>query len=153
MGKDIENRPQRYTVIRHRWIALHAGQRIGGGSLSRGDALSAVEAVAARAGWERFGLGLRHPDHGFVPLNPDAIDTEAICAVAYLADIIDGDRSPWAMDDQWHWKLERVTFLREPVPAKGAQGIWRTTKAQQRAIADQLQGEITRRPAGHYEVR
>lgn len=54
--------------------------------------------------------------------------TGAIIAVATLAGICrDSPRcrcGPWAATGQNHWRLEDVRALAEPVPMRGAQGLW-----------------------------
>jgi len=51
----------------------------------------------------------------------------AIVAVATLADIhvCDGECSPWAEAGRHHWVLSDVRPVAEPVPCKGALGLWR----------------------------
>ena len=47
------------------------------------------------------------------------------------------DCSPWAMDSGWHWPIESVTPLAQPVPCKGALGFWRLQGAARAAVQDQ----------------
>lgn len=55
---------------------------------------------------------------------PDA--RGAVIATAQLAGchICNGDCSPWADPGEWHWELADVTALSEPVPFRGALGLW-----------------------------
>jgi hypothetical protein len=46
--------------------------------------------------------------------------------------------SPWAFPDAWHWKLANVHPLPEPVPCKGALGLWRLPEDVKRAVTGQL---------------
>lgn len=51
----------------------------------------------------------------------------SIVAVATLADIhvCGGECSPWAEPGRHHWVLSDVRPVAEPVPCKGALGLWR----------------------------
>jgi hypothetical protein len=99
-GKDIENRSWRRSF--RGWIALHAS------------AQPARDAV--------FPRGHRLPDL-------DALNYSAICGVARIVDIVTKSRSKWFWrpDDgsiNCGWVLANVTALREPIPCKGALGLW-----------------------------
>jgi hypothetical protein len=113
-GKDVENRSRR---IHHRgWIALHASGRPN------------LEA--------RFPRGHRVPDF-------DALSYSAICGVARLVDVVERSRSKWfwrPVDGavNFGWVLEDATPLKQPIPAKGALGLWNLTGSQIRSIQKQL---------------
>ena len=47
--------------------------------------------------------------------------------------------SPWAVRDFWHWELSNVRSLPEPVPCKGALGLWRLTEDIEQAVRSQIQ--------------
>ena len=69
---------------------------------------------------------MTHPDHDPVAFYPEAIATGAIVAVAYVYQITPASESPWAaLAASWKWGLDRVTFLPEPIPRRGSQGLWR----------------------------
>lgn len=46
--------------------------------------------------------------------------------------------SPWAAHGQWHWVLSDVRRLREPVPTKGALGLWSLPDDVEALVAAQL---------------
>lgn len=45
--------------------------------------------------------------------------------------------SQWAMPDQYHWELDHVCPLAEPVPCKGALGLWRLPEDVEAAVREQ----------------
>ena len=47
--------------------------------------------------------------------------------------------SAWAMPGQFHWTLTRVRPLAEPVPCKGALGIWTVPEDAESAVRAQLE--------------
>lgn len=49
--------------------------------------------------------------------------------------------SPWAVEGQWHWELDNVRVLPEPVSARGALGLWRLPEDVDAAVRAQLAGE------------
>jgi len=51
---------------------------------------------------------------------------------------------PWAMPDQNHWQLTGIRRLPEPVPVKGALGLWTATPAVVTAVNAQLDQEASR---------
>jgi activating signal cointegrator 1 len=84
------------------------------------------------------------------------LTTGAILAVAELAgchhaadcggsDWQDGRRlpfrycTPWAQPGLWHWELTGVRLLAEPVPCKGALGLWPVPGDVERAVRVQLE--------------
>jgi len=48
--------------------------------------------------------------------------------------------SPWAVRDQYHWLLENVRPLAEPVPCRGALGLWRLPDDVEKAVRKQMEG-------------
>lgn len=46
--------------------------------------------------------------------------------------------SPWAAEGQWHWELADVRPLAEPVPCKGALGLWTLSDEVEAAVRAQL---------------
>jgi hypothetical protein len=78
----------------------------------------------------------------------------AILGVAELVDVCDavwGDRpgfcscGPWAMFGQYHWRLATVRTFTNPVPAKGALGLWAPTGDVAAAVGREL-ANMTGRP-------
>ena len=49
------------------------------------------------------------------------------CLLGYvtLADVVRDHKSVWALDEHYHWVLTDPVRLVEPVPVRGAQGVWR----------------------------
>jgi hypothetical protein len=46
--------------------------------------------------------------------------------------------SPWAVPGQFHWTLADVRLLPDPVPCKGALGLWRLPEDVEAAVRAQL---------------
>lgn len=61
-----------------------------------------------------------------VELDDWQLTPSAIVAVATLTGchFADGCCTPWGQPDVYHWTLTDVTAFPEPVPAKGALGLW-----------------------------
>lgn len=55
----------------------------------------------------------------------EAYMVPGIVAVARLAGVVKDSPSPWAAQGQHHWHLADVLALREPIPHRGAQGLWK----------------------------
>lgn len=135
-GKDVENRtwlPGARLPVGG-WLAIHAGMRdypganldafqvwfafAAGSHLSADDADVAYEAIQVAGAWrdrivsDRCRSSLPHAE---------------IVAVAQVAAFSDpaAKASPWAVPGQEQWRFGRVFALPEPVPCKGAQGLWR----------------------------
>jgi ASCH domain len=87
-------------------------------SLTRGNALMAFGAVVAVA--ELAGCHLS-PDFGGT-----CGATRPLC-------------SPWAVRDQYHWLLEDVRPLAEPVPCRGALRLWRLPDDVEAAVRMQVE--------------
>lgn len=50
--------------------------------------------------------------------------------------------SPWAVGGgQWHWHLTKVRPLAEPVPCKGALGLWTLPEDVESAVLAQLEAQ------------
>lgn len=58
---------------------------------------------------------------------PSKLATGAIIGTAVIEDChqCDGSCSEWAEPESWHWVLGERRALAEPIPAKGALGLWR----------------------------
>jgi hypothetical protein len=46
--------------------------------------------------------------------------------------------SDWAAEGQWHWELDNVRPLRDPVPCRGAQRLWRLPPGVDASVRSQL---------------
>ena len=113
-GKDIENRSWQRSF--RGWIALHASGQV------RHDAT--------------FPRGHRIPDL-------DTVDRFAVCGVARVVDIVTKSRSKWFYRHSdgsvnYGWVLADVTALKNPVPCKGALGLWELPPRIVREIKRQL---------------
>ncbi|MFD3933422.1 hypothetical protein [Streptomyces sp. NPDC058614] len=62
----------------------------------------------------------------------------SVVAIADLAGIHadDGACTPWSQQGCFHWELARVQRLTTPIPARGAQRLWKPTPKLLREIAD-----------------
>lgn len=131
-SKRIENRgwPAPAWVIGRR-IAIHAGKSFDWDAdfppglrvqwaAPEDCALGAVVAVATLD-------GCHHPDHcrSHSDENPDR-PRGSLC-------------SPWAMHAGFHWTLAAVRPLPEPIPCRGALGLWRLPDDVESAVRAQLE--------------
>lgn len=120
--KLVENRgwhPGRRLPVGTR-IAIHAGKHLGG----RPGAAVADEAVAGvLAMYRRANPGRLLPYQGF----REALRACAKSAIVCTATIDGYDQhhlTGWDVPDAWHWRLRDVLVLDEPIPCRGAQGLW-----------------------------
>jgi len=115
--KRVENRTWAVPArLMGSWIAIHAGKR--------------------------HDYGARLPEGCEWPEIP-AMIYGAVLAVAKVAGHCqprecDGSCSPWAVRGQDHWHLIGVRALPEPVPCKGALGVWKLPKDVEKAVREQL---------------
>jgi hypothetical protein len=116
-GKRVENRT--WTTHHRGLLLLHAAQSWEPTALT----------LAAQAQWN---LG---EDLGVDRLSRrDADHPTGIVAVAELVDVcgvtVGTDQGtcpqcgPWAFAGQYHWRLDQVRPLPEPIPCRGALGLW-----------------------------
>lgn len=114
LGKDVENRT---------WLTKH-----------RGPILIHASQWARREQIEKdlfHALGVASPDAIkalYVPSGFWVDDLKPLCGgivgIVTIKDCVQNYRSPWAMDDHWHWVLADARPL--PFwPCKGRLGIWR----------------------------
>ena len=113
-GKDIENRSWQRNF--RGWLALHASGQLDHNA--------------------RFPRGHRLP-------NLDRLQRSAICGVARVIDIVTTSRSEWFWrphdgSTNFGWVLEDATASKQPIPCKGALGLWALTPSQLREIQRQL---------------
>lgn len=138
-GKRVENRvwqrPFRGT------LAIHAG---------KGWDFDGEDSPLVQRAWRNAGNDLLH-------LDPKDLQMAmgGVIAVADLVDICSAsagshlparcDCGPWAARGQYHWQLANVRPLAEPVPCKGALGLWRLPEDVEAAVRGQLAGaEVSR---------
>lgn len=84
-----------------------------------------------------------HPKSALWGPRPDV--RSAILATARLASChfaTDDCCAPWGMPDYFHWQLEDVTPLAEPVPAAGQLGLWTPPDGVLAAVQAQLEQEV-----------
>lgn len=123
------------------WFAMHAGKYIGGRAGNDGALLNVVRTAEA-AGWvasRRAGDVVALRKNGVQALlHPDYIVTSAIVAVIRITCVDPpGIGGPWRFVDQFGWYVE-VRPLPEPIPCKGAQGLWTVPDAVTSRIAGML---------------
>lgn len=113
--KDVENRSRNIVGSFRGPVAIHAAK--GTGTLD--DYEDAARRIASVT--------------GFLPIFTLPTGLGVVLAVGELVDAhraaecFEEDAwgcSPWGARDGWHLRLEDVQSLREPVPAKGALGLW-----------------------------
>ena len=143
-GKDVENRSR---GTRHRGLlAIHAGKTVYRADLDEPRILHAImmkefeiEEPASRLGAvvavaELYGC---HPC-------PDETGLSGCMTAARNGRLC----SEWAIEGQHHWRLRNVRPLPEPVPCKGALGLWRLPEDVERAVTGQLDVLMPIRSAG-----
>ena len=148
LGKRVENRPwrpvdaQRHgrgptTADRARVLhalpvgarlAIHAGAHLGGrpGRVATDEAVNGVLDMCERV--NPNGL-LPYPG---VREALRACPKSAIVAVVTIDGFDREERTGWDVPGAWHWRLRDVVVLPEPIPCRGAQGLW---KAPDSAVA------------------
>lgn len=156
IGKDVENRTRRFPLaLIGAEVAIHAGQSVADAIISvpDGDAWAALFASNAEwDAWRFWYLGQKPRD---VVNWPPKLTLGAVVAVArvtgshFCGEGFCGEHaveacagvlcSKWAQIDQWHWQLANVRPLAEPVPAKGALGLWKVPDDIESAVRGQLE--------------
>jgi hypothetical protein len=135
--KRIENRgwqrPFRGT------LAIHAG---------KGWDEDGQDSPILRRAWQNAGQDLR----ALMP-NNSRIALGAVVAVADVVDICgaqmrsyipsDCECGPWAARAQYHWRLDNVRALSEPVPCRGALGLWTLPDDVEAAVVAQLGEQVS----------
>lgn len=141
-GKNVENR-----TWAHPWrgpIAIHAGKSW---DEDGEDSPMVLDA------WTKFAADLPPMNCHHGPLRPESLWMEfgAVIAVATLTDVCSPDDEgydcecgPWAVPYQYHWRLTDVRPLAEPVPARGALGLWTLPDEVEAAVRAQLGAEGSR---------
>jgi hypothetical protein len=94
--KDIENRSWR---TRYRGpLAIHAGRKVDRDALSR---------------------------YAYLLDAPDDLPRGVLLGTVELVDCVRDSTSEWADPGAWHWILRDPRPFPEPIPCRGAQGLWR----------------------------
>ena len=136
-GKPVENRtwPPPHWLTE---VAIHAGARSGWDEDGEFSPL-------VQAAWRKFAAD-PPPMNTVAPLGPGAIHIgfSAIAAVAeglssHHASDCCGYCSEWAVQGQFHWQWRTLRVLAEPVPAKGALGLWKVPDDIESAVRAQLE--------------
>jgi len=128
-GKDVENRSRgtRYRGL----LAIHASKTVHRADLDDPRILEAVAENGFEIDEGAATLGAVVAVAGLVGchLSPDfggtCGATRSLC-------------SPWAVRDQYHWLLADVRPLPDPVPCKGALGLWRLPEDVEKQVRAQL---------------
>ena len=133
-GKLVENRT--WTTKHRGTIAVHAGKAWDD---------DGEHSPLIRSAWRGAGNG------GPVWSGHDHIARAAVVAVVDLAGIcgnafadpapIRCGCGPWAARGQYHWRLANVRLLAEPVPCKGALGLWTLPDDVEAAVRAQFPQE------------
>lgn len=150
-GKRVENRPWACPVrLIGQDVAIHAGLRIGGVAtveqmrrwMAHGTtAISAVDAVDALNAAVRTAITaggvvrLPRAARGLL----DWLTPGHVVAVVRITGCDLDQRTPWDVPGQYHWRLDNVRALTEPVPCRGAQGIWRLPGEVDAAVCAQIE--------------
>jgi len=122
-GKTVENRgwETRYRGL----LAIHAGKAIDREGL---DDPRILQAICDRA----FQIG-------DAPSRQGAVIAVAELAGCHGPDDCRGTCSPWAVSGRYHWNLFDARPLPEPVPCRGALGLWRLPADVEKAVRAQLE--------------
>lgn len=125
-GKDVENRSRR-THFRGT-IALHASKAFDHDNVGPATLRRVMNLIGLTED-----LILREDHRGAVIAVVDIVGCHRDCVSTNHRHC-----SPWAVWDEWHWELANVRALAEPVPCKGALGLWRLPVDVDEAVRAQL---------------
>lgn len=138
LDKRVENRG--WPIPLGEWFALHAGKSIGGrpGAAFVEDGLLAVQDMAHRAGWSLGGplastvftkagrkVHMRGTETACAACDPPCSPMRgwAILGVFRVTAHLRSSADPWHVPGEIGNRFD-YRPLREPVPCKGAQGLW-----------------------------
>lgn len=130
LGKDAENRSERFArQIARRvgsgWLAIHAGAKAGDRLHHVANEYDAIGEVDAFDDMRRGGILWRFGGSSGVDVHDSELPRGAIVALAKIGEVLPpGAKAPWKVDDSAALNLSRVVVLPEPIPCKGAQGLW-----------------------------
>ena len=136
-GKDVENRT--WATHYQGDIAIHAGKSPDDGALEDWRIVSALTAP----GYEQipFSLGKVVAVARLYDCHPIPDETGLSGCGTPARD--DRTCSLWADETGYHWRLRDIRPLRDPVPCKGALGLWRLPEDVEKAVRAQLGRETT----------
>lgn len=139
---DKRNENRGWPIPLGEWFALHAGKSIGGrpGAMAEHEAIQAVGTMAYRAGWNVRSVGragdswsvtFTHPLGGSTVMHDPRCTAEdanpvhisAILGLFRVTDHLRSSSDPWHVPGQIGNVFD-YRPLREPIPCKGAQGLW-----------------------------
>jgi hypothetical protein len=127
LGKQCENRPTRPLCVGiGSRLAIHAGMQIDG------DALHAIQNGRYGNVWPEGGLTI--PTGvlvgtvelaGWISQNA-AGEVEGEARPGEWSQLMKQLDSPWRHpDSRWHWWVRDPRVLKEPIPCRGMQGLWK----------------------------
>lgn len=134
-GKDVENRswrPERQGGKEGMWLAIHGGTVPGRNTGKREEArmdLAAALMLGVPTMPQIGPSAVMTLSFGHYVQGEEQFFTPGIVAVARLAGVTRNNMSAWAVDGQYHWQLADVLTLPEPIPHRGAQGLWQVEGA------------------------
>jgi len=105
------------------------GQRA---ALERLDAVAAYREVA----WALLGTTTERP------ALLDLMAPGHVVAIVRVTGCDLDQRTPWDVPGQYHWRFGDVRALTEPVPCRGAQGLWRLSAEADTAVRGQLRSAV-----------
>ncbi len=132
-GKRIENRswkPRFSSLSKGDWFCIHGGRKPTGAAII--DMMAEVEGIA-----EFLTPEGEQPDwHPILGLDLDILAPEGIVAVCKYDGFVTKSDDPW-FGGPIGWLLTDVWALPEPVPCRGAQGLWSLPDDVYRAVREQ----------------
>lgn len=112
-GKRIENRRWKPWCPKGTYLAIHAGK-----------------------GWDKQGAAwLISQMAGALDVPTQAEAAQGIVAVARLGEVVQDSQDEWFMGP-FGWRLHDVEVLPQPVPCRGAQGLWKLPEDVRLAVRD-----------------
>lgn len=136
--KRIENRTWAPPAsIRGQYLAIHAGKRMD--DLTIMEAQQFVRRIPTERLGGKIGAGYRENAEGKVTARD--LSYGAIVAVARVVAHVTVSESPWFVGPIG-WVLDEVTAI-EPVPCRGAQGVWTVPDAELALVRARWKAAIT----------
>ncbi|REF00241.1 ASCH domain-containing protein [Thermomonospora umbrina] len=133
-GKTIENRT--WQTFYRGPLAIHAGTGVG----NRWEFESALESVAGRCGLPPQAVAHLSRVRGSVIAIAELADVCADCLYSAHTAPLRCECGTWAVNGQRHLRLTEVRALPEPVPARGALGLWSLPPDVAAAVRTQVDG-------------
>lgn len=147
LGKRVENRSERVcrqiaNRVGNGWLAIHAGVRRPADFTAVGPMLDELDpfgdwTVQRRDGEPAlFRVWVGRSQNPLTITDAD-LPRGAIVALAQLGDVLPlGVEAPWKVTESAALRFSDVFVLADPIPCKGAQGLWTPTPDVQDAIAE-----------------